>query len=137
MAQRCAVPTRPGQPLWSGPRRAANTAGAFLFAPAPWGSAPWGRDSAGTKGAQGWGPESFSFARVEVLPKAEFLLAKENPEGGRRPSFRVPLRGGLPVLHCLPFARFPASLLLKDLEQNEFGKSNSSLFGRRPRGGER
>jgi hypothetical protein len=56
-------------------------------------------------GAQGWAPESFCFASPRVPLEITFLLAKENPEGGRRPSFWVPLRGRLPVLHCSPFAR--------------------------------
>ena len=44
----------------------------------------------------------------------EFASTCEGKPVGRpsRPSFRVPLRGRLPVLHWLPFARLPSSLLL-------------------------
>jgi hypothetical protein len=54
----------------------ANAAGASLpyAPPLPlWRSAPWGRKSAGTKGAQGWAPESF--------------CQRQDPEGGRQPEF--------------------------------------------------
>jgi hypothetical protein len=85
--------------------------GVLSLRPAPWRSAPWGRKSAGKEGAQGWAPESFCFARPQGSPRAGFRFAKENPEGGRRPSFWVPLRGGLPVLDSCPFARLPGSLL--------------------------
>src|SRR5215204_1166102 len=71
MAQRCAVPTRPGHPLWSGPRGATNTAGASLLtAPRFLAERAMGAKKRRHKGS----------ARAGELRK---VFAKQNPEGGQ------------------------------------------------------
>ena len=52
----------------------------------------------------------------------KFLRSKTR-RAAIRPSFWVPLRGGLPVLDLCPFARSPGSLLSG---HNEIGESSAS-----------
>ena len=65
-----------GLPPWSRPQGVAAPLGRFYFrAPLPGGARPEGKKSSGTKGAQGWVPESFRAAKPEGRHQAEFLGA--------------------------------------------------------------
>ncbi len=75
-ARRATLESIKETPPWSGPRGVGAPAGRFSCAPSLR-SAPWGRKSDGTKGAQGL--------------RAQKGFCLQNPEGGRSPSFlRVP-----------------------------------------------
>src|SRR5215212_4215970 len=90
-ARRATLTSITGYLLWSGPRGVGAPLGQLHFRRPYLRSAPWGRKSAGTKGAQGWGPQK---------PPVLVVVA-----GSR--VFGVPLRGRLPVLRCLPLCALP------------------------------
>src|SRR5215211_4979311 len=71
MAQRCAVPTRPGHLLWSRPRGVASPPGRFVSAPLP--------------GGARLGGEKAPARRQRKGSERRKVFAKQNPEGGRKP----------------------------------------------------
>jgi hypothetical protein len=71
MAQRCAVPTRPGHLLWSGPRGVASPPGRYLCAPLPGGARLGGEKAPARRESKG--------------SERRKVFAKQNPEGGRKP----------------------------------------------------
>jgi hypothetical protein len=105
MAQRCAVPTRPGYLRVVRAPECCNTAGASLLsAPHSLAERAMGAKKRRHKGS------------ARALSGERFSLAKPVKPGGRPEAFRLeaelserPLRGRLPVLHCCPSARFPTA----------------------------